>query len=472
MDSSGYQTRYYPKEDNVGGTQGLNLIFLLLQYPFTLIPTVCVVPAVLVASAANLSVMQAIALALSLPVLAVSTFAIGLLVLSWLYSSKDLVDGAHWNKHIVIHDPAIASKYANQRIPMATFVQLYITEKADLLQEDFVKTLYEQRHKIFRFVFTLEHFTFFTVKFMGQIVLHSQSIDTAEIRDVYERGNDFYGWFLGERMIYTSAVFENENETLEQAQDRKLDVVCRKLHMSPGDRHLDIGCGWGTLICHSAKYYGATSLGVTLAKDQQVYLNEVNAPKYGVVGKARIDCMDYRDIAKGQKFDKITSLEMAEHVGIKNFQTHLLQVKDLLTDDGLFYMQIAGLRRPWQFEDLLWGVFMGTYIFPAADSSCPLAFVIEQAERAGFEIHSMENCGVHYSLTIHKWFQNWMSNKEAVVAKYGEWYFRLWVIFLGWSTVIASQGCSTVFLITMNKNRSAFDRKGMWVGEHPIAVQQ
>jgi len=332
--------------------------------------------------------------------------------------------------------------------------------------------LFENRWRVFRFILTLDHLLFFTSKFVGQLVHHSQKADTAEVRDVYERGNDFYNWFLGERMVYTSGLFENDNDTLEAAQDRKMDVVCRKLHLQPGQDMLDIGCGWGTLLSHAAKNYGIRGLGVTLAREQKQWFQEVNAKQYGVEGKVDIMCMDYRDIPADKKFDRISSLEMAEHVGIKNFQTYLLQVKDLLKDDGIYYMQIAGLRRAWQFEDLIWGLFMGTYIFPGADASCPLGFVVEQCERAGFEVHSVENCGVHYALTINKWFENWIKNKEAIIKTYGEWWFRLHVIFLAWSTVIATQGCSTVFFITMNKNRSAFDRKGNWVGEFPIAVQQ
>ena len=181
--------------------------------------------------------------------------------------------------------------------------------------------------------------------------------------------------------------------------------------------------------------------------------------------------MDYRDIPKGEKFDKITCLEMAEHVGVKNFQTFLLQIRELLQDDGMLYFQIAGLRRAWQWEDLIWGMFMGTYIFPAADSSCPLGFVVTQLERAGFEVHSVENTGVHYSLTINHWYQNWLKNKEAVVAKYGEWWYRLWVIFLGWSTIIASQGSSTVFMIAAHKNTSRFERRKPFVEAPHLSTQ-
>lgn len=116
-------------------------------------------------------------------------------------------------------------------------------------------------------------------------------------------------------------------------------------------------------------------------------LNNDLPPKKQVSDKAEVKLLDYRDIPL-EKWDKITCFEMAEHVGVKNFQVFLKVVTDRLKDDGIFYLQIAGLRRNWQFEDLIWGLFMNKYIFPGADASTPLAWYIAQCERAGFEVHS------------------------------------------------------------------------------------
>jgi len=115
---------------------------------------------------------------------------------------------------------------------------------------------------------------------------------------------------------------------------------------------------------------------------------------------------------------------------------------------------------------------MGTYIFPAADASCPLGFIVTQAERAGFEIHSVENFGVHYALTINHWYNNWLSNEKEMTEKYGTWWYRCTVIFLAWSIIIASQGSSTVFGIVMYRNTSKFERRDNFVGDKPIAFQQ
>jgi cyclopropane fatty-acyl-phospholipid synthase-like methyltransferase len=190
-----------------------------------------------------------------------------------------------------------------------------------------------------------------------------------------------------------------------------------------------------------------------------------------VEDKVKIMCCDYRDIPPssapaGVKYDKITCLEMAEHVGVRKFNRFLCQVSELLKDDGLFYLQIAGLRRPWQYEDLVWGMFMNKYIFPGADASCPLGWVVQQLEYAGFEVQSVDTIGVHYSATLERWYRNWMKpeNRQMIVAKYGERWWRLWEFFLAWSTIISRQGSATCYQLVCHKNSNAFDRSSFIQG--------
>jgi sphingolipid C9-methyltransferase len=156
-------------------------------------------------------------------------------------------------------------------------------------------------------------------------------------------------------MIYTSGILSSatECESLETIQQRKLDTVTNKIGLKSGEKMLDIGCGWGTLSVHAATK-GADVTGVTLGLNQTEWALG-KAADAGVEDKVRILCMDYRDIPK-EKYNKITCLEMAEHVGVLRFQTFLTQVREMLQDDGIFFLQIAGLRRAWQYEDLQWGV--------------------------------------------------------------------------------------------------------------------
>lgn len=157
-------------------------------------------------------------------------------------------------------------------------------------------------------------------------------------------------------MIYTSGIMHDTSsfETLEQLQQHKLDLVTKKIQLKPEEKMLDIGCGWGTLSVHAAKQGASSVTGVTLGRNQAEW-GMRQAAEAGVADKVNILCMDYRDIPKTEKYDKITCLEMAEHVGVLRFQTFLQQVKGMLKDDGIFFLQIAGLRRAWQYEDLTWG---------------------------------------------------------------------------------------------------------------------
>jgi cyclopropane fatty-acyl-phospholipid synthase-like methyltransferase len=250
------------------------------------------------------------------------------------------------------------------------------------------------------------------------------------VRDHYDRGDDFYAWFLGPRMVYTSGLIAdvNKEETLEELQDNKMAVVCEKIGIKPGDTILDLGCGWGTLAKYASVHYGAHVTGITLGRNQTAWGNN-GLRQAGIdESQSRILCSDYRDAPRpAGGFKKITCLEMAEHVGVRHFSTFLSQVYDMMDDDGVFFLQMAGLRKAWQYEDLIWGLFMNKYIFPGADASTPLGFVVDKLEGAGFEVKGIDTVGVHYSATLWRWYRNWIANREKVEAKYGKRWFRVCV---------------------------------------------
>lgn len=229
-------------------------------------------------------------------------------------------------------------------------------------------------------------------------------------------------------MIYTSGIISdiNREETLEQLQDNKLAIVCEKIDLKEGEKLLDIGCGWGTLARFASVNYGAHATGITLGRNQTAWgnkaLRNVGIPEE----QSRILCMDYRDIPVPEgKYKKITCLEMAEHVGVRKYTTFLKQVYDMLDDDGVFFLQIAGIRKAWQYEDLIWGLFMNKYVFPGADASTPLDFFISGLEAAGWEVKGLDTIGVHYSATLWRWYRNWLANRDKVEAKYGKRWFRV-----------------------------------------------
>jgi cyclopropane fatty-acyl-phospholipid synthase-like methyltransferase len=364
---------------------------------------------------------------------------------------------------VTVKDSRVASRYKGPKTQMGTFIEDYMAGKVDI-NMDFLEMMTKHKDEIFHFDYVGHHYKFFFTRMIPEVLIHSQAQDTRIIRSHYDNKNDLFNWFLGTPMIYTSGYFRNGNESLEEAQDNKMNLIAQKLQMKAGTELLDIGCGWGTLIAHLAKYYGVNTTGVTIAPAGAEWAqNTIN--QKGVQDKAKVWVKDYRDIPKDKKYDYITCLEMAEHVGIRKFQAFMQQCHDMLKDDGLFYLQIACLRERDNLfqkkyrEDLVWGLFMNEYIFSGADASMPVSWDLRKIEKVGFEIHSIENIGIHYSKTINHWYDNWLGNKDKVLGKYDLYTYRMYEIFLGWSTVIAKQGSSTAYQIVCRKNTNEFERE-------------
>ncbi|KII85568.1 hypothetical protein PLICRDRAFT_116276 [Plicaturopsis crispa FD-325 SS-3] len=375
-------------------------------------------------------------------------------------NQKVVLPGKDIEEYITIKDRELKVQFhGKEKIPMQVFHDAYFEGKIDVNGD--VLDILEQRHDWAKMIFTPELFKYVFTRFIPEVIVHSQSQDEEQVRGHYDRGDDFYEWFLGPRMIYTSGVISDitREETLEELQDNKLAIVCEKLDLQPSDRLLDIGCGWGTLAAFAAKNYDCDVTGITLGKNQTKFGNERIKNNGVTADKARILCMDYRDIPGGPgHYSKIVSLEMAEHVGVRHYSSFLKQVYDLLDDDGIFFYQVSGFRPTWQYEDLIWGLFMNKYVFPGADASCALNWHVGHLENAGFEVKSIDVLGVHYSATLYRWYKNWVSNKEKVVEKYGERWYRIWVFFLAYSTIISRQGGCSIFQIVLHKNLNAYHR--------------
>jgi cyclopropane fatty-acyl-phospholipid synthase-like methyltransferase len=383
------------------------------------------------------------------PAYVLSNTIVLLIIDSWICDWEDLERDMEASKRLLtFSDKTFEKQYGTQRIPISEACQAYLDGKLDFKDPNEV---FKNRYGLFRFAFTKRHLEWFATNVVGKTIGHDHSSDLADITGVYNRGNDFYHLFMGDTMLYSSGIFNDKDESLEAGQARKLDSIAKICQLKPGMKHLDLGCGWGTLLAHFGKEYRTESRGITLSGEQAKFCRE-RIEACGCSDNAKVDLMNFWDLKLNLKYDVITCLEMSEHIGIAHYSKFLSNVHKLLADDGTFYLQIAGLRRAWQYEDFTWGLFMGKYIFPGADASCPLAWVVQQCERAGFEIRRTHNLGVHYGLTIEKWLNNWVKNEEVVIQKYGKWWYRLWCIFLAWSAGIAKQGSSTVWFISMRKN--------------------
>jgi len=391
-----------------------------------------------------------------------------------LYSYSQMDGGAQnvdTGKLFKFKNSELEKLYKNRTMPIETWIEAYFAGEVDLGEGvDMHDDILSHRKKYFRFNFTPNHLRFFLQKFLVQTFNHSKLWDFNDVSTTYNIGNDFYNAFLGDAMVYTSAIFNNHDETLEQAQTNKMNLVGQKIKLKHGEEHLDIGCGWGTFVIHCAREFGTNSMGITIAQEQINFGKERakqntdwSAGSDDALKRIDLQFMDYRDLPTTKKYDKITALEMAEHVGVKNYQAFLKQIYNLLKDDGLFYIQVCGLRPSWQFEDFVWALFMGKYIFPAADASCPSSWVMMELEQAGFEIHSYENVSIHYVKTIFLWYKNFLSNYDKMRDIYGERLCRIWIVFLAWSTLIGSEGSSACFQYVCHKNLPEYDR-GPWLG--------
>jgi len=290
--------------------------------------------------------------------------------------------------------------------------------------------------------------------FTGSI-FHDTTQDASFLPEAYNKGDDWFEATLGEPMVYTGAIYTGPNETMWSAQLNKLEFIAHALGVKPGDQALEIGAGWGRLSNHLASK-GANVTGVLMASDQQMYSQRM-AKKLGNTN-VNILLKNFFDLEVPEnKFNVISSVEMAEHVGIRNYNKFLRKVHSILADDGTFYLQVAGLPRGYatgynHYEDLVWGMFMDEHVFPGADASCSMGWVVSHLEQAGFEVQNVHNMGNHYSQTLFHWQQLWESKQDSIVKVYGERSWRRWRVFLAWSVRIARRGGSTVQFITATKS--------------------
>jgi len=369
---------------------------------------------------------------------------------------------------VTFTDGSLSQTWTGKKVPISDVYEAYIEGKLDIPAEKW-EAFFDTRNETMSFRITDSHLKWAVTNFFPEVLIHSKKQDKRVVGDNYNRGNDFYGWFLGESMVYTSAWFPTPETPLEQAQYAKIDHCCDKLLLKPGETLLDIGCGWGTFVARAAKERGVRSHGVCLA-EEQVAFGQQRIKDYGVENLAKVEVRDYRNVAG--KIDKIVSLEMVEHVGIKNLDKYFVQVHKLLKDDGLFNLQWTGIRNLYKPqnplsaltlkpEDLIWGLFMNRYIFPGADASLPLSAMLRSAEKAGFEIADVENMSTHYVRTLRAWRDLWIKNREAVTKAYGERMYRLWQFFLHWSAIVGEQGTAFTYNVTMHKNDNKLQRSAL-----------
>jgi len=276
----------------------------------------------------------------------------------------------------------------------------------------------------------------------------------AENRDFvqfhYDVSNDFYRLFLDPQMQYSCAYFTEWSGGLDQAQDDKLEMICRKLRLKSGDRLLDIGCGWGGLICYAARNYGVVAHGVTMSEAQLAFARET-IERRGLGDTVSVELKDYAEL--DGEYDKIASIGMYEHIGLANIPTYLSKVRRLLADDGLFLNHAISRRakrrqrrlgsRPEQRAIM-------RYIFPGGELD-DIGHTVQEMEIHGLEVQDVENWRAHYALTTRAWCERLLAKRVEAEAMVGPEVVRLWLAYLAGVSLAFTRGTLRIYQTLVSK---------------------
>lgn len=272
---------------------------------------------------------------------------------------------------------------------------------------------------------------------------HQRANARDSIAHHYDLGNDFYRLWLDPQMVYSCAYFRDESQSLADAQTDKLDYICRKLRLEPGQTLLDIGCGWGALILHAARHHGVTAHGITLS-EQQYQLALERIADAGLSDQVTVELRDYRDLEGAQRYDRIVSVGMFEHVGVDNFPVYFGAVRRLLKPGGLFLNHGITNDTGWQHTPLT--EFINDYVFPDGELT-RISTVQAAMEDAGFEILDVESLRRHYALTLRHWVRNLEEHCDEAIAASSEATFRLWRLYMAGSAYYFDEGSLNVYQV-------------------------
>ncbi len=265
---------------------------------------------------------------------------------------------------------------------------------------------------------------------------HSKSQDAEAIHYHYDVSNDFYRLWLDRNMVYSCGYFKTGAEDIDTAQEQKLDHICRKLHLQPGEKLLDIGCGWGGLLNWAAKHYGIQGVGVTLSEQQFSYAKE-RMEREGLTDHVEIRLQDYRDIPERDYFDKVSSVGMFEHVGRAKLGEYFGVINRVLKEGG--WVMNHGITASQQDDEdghHSGSDFMDKYVFPNGEIPHLWRLVREMAGQ-NLEVLDVENLRPHYAQTLIHWVRRLEAHKEEAVAMVGDKRYRIWAIYMA--------GCAYAF---------------------------
>jgi cyclopropane-fatty-acyl-phospholipid synthase len=279
---------------------------------------------------------------------------------------------------------------------------------------------------------------------------HTRSRDKQAIQFHYDVSDDFYALWLDARRVYSCAYFKTENDTLELAQEEKLELICRKLAIKPGERVLDIGCGWGGMIFWAAEKYGANCVGITLSKNQYEFVQREIIAR-GLQNKIEVRLQDYRDVPEENAYDKIISVGMVEHVGTRNLQEYFNKINKLLKHGGL--LMNHGVTSSTLDNDRIDGGgadFIQRYVFPDGELA-HISKVLDAMGREKLECLDVENLRPHYAKTLWHWVERLEANQEQARTLVGEEKYRIWRAYMAGFAYAFEQGWDAIYQVVAAK---------------------
>ena len=279
---------------------------------------------------------------------------------------------------------------------------------------------------------------------------HQHRSNHANIGYHYDVSNAFYRLWLDRQLIYSCAYFATDGTTLDAAQEGKVDHICRKLRLQPGERFLDIGCGWGALLFHAAARYGVDASGITLSKNQFEHVKAEIAAR-GLVGRVKVELRDYLDLPEDVLYDKIASVGMFEHVGITRFPEYFGKIMRVLKPGG-FVLNHGITHNALGADSLGSGIgdFVEEYVFPGGELA-HVSRVIEGMAAQGLEVIDAEALREHYAKTLWRWCERLEANAEAARAEVGEEKYRVWRIYLAGSAHAFDRGWLSLWQLLAGK---------------------
>lgn len=286
---------------------------------------------------------------------------------------------------------------------------------------------------------------------LGLAWRHTRDMDRKNVQAHYDVSNEFYKLFLDTRvMAYSCAYFRTPADSLEDAEEAKVDLICRKLRLQTGEALLDIGCGWGGLLMHAATHYGVKGHGVTLSQNQ-LDLATARVREAGLADKVTIELRDYRDLADAS-FDKIASVGMYEHVGIKHYPEYFGAAHRLLKPGGLFLNHGITVRKDRGYSGD--AKFLATYIFPNCELD-DISHSLTVMEDMGFEVLNVESLRPHYALTLHEWWKRLTANEAHARELAPPHVVRAWKLYLAGCALAFEDGRASIHQALLSKSGEA-----------------